>query len=115
MKKLEKFKNIPKPIKPAKVPVKTRFVLTNVDPETENEDIEYHILSNFDDVDEVYIRKNDQKRDTNYVSFVIIINSEYELNIRAFEQHRWGGHMRCFFAPHPKWVFLNDIKKALWK
>ena len=102
MKKLEKFKNIPKPIKPAKVPVKTRFVLTNVDPETENEDIEYHILSNFDDVDEVYIRKNDQKRDTNYVSFVIIINSEYELNIRAFEQHRWGGHMRCFFAPHPK-------------
>ena len=64
------------------------------------ETVECYILENFD-VDEVYVRKNPMKYD-NYSSFIFIINSEEELDIREFEEHSWPGLLKCFFAPKGK-------------
>ena len=80
--------------------ISTRFLLTKAKPSMSEEAVERYILKNFD-VDFVYVRKNQMKFD-NYSSFIFIINSDEELNIRDFENHDWPGLLKCFFAPNSK-------------
>ena len=98
MKRLEKLKqNNVEDLESMKRKIATRFLLTKAKPSLSKEAVECYILENFD-VDEVYVRKNPMKYD-NYSSFIFIVNSEEELDIRGFENHSWPGLLKCFFAP----------------
>ena len=54
----------------------TRFVLTKVAPELTADDVEYYILENFEEINDVFVRKNPMKNHMNYATFVFIINSQ---------------------------------------
>ena len=98
MKRLEKLKQKnTEELESMKRKIATRFLLTKAKPSLSEDAVEKYILENFD-VDEVYVRKNHMKF-SNYSSFIFIINSDEELNIREFEEHQWPGLLRCFFAP----------------
>ena len=101
MKRLEKLekKNVEE-LESMKRQISTRFLLTKAKPSMSEEAVEQYILKNFD-VDFVYVRKNPMKFE-NYSSFIFIINSDEELNIRDFEHHAWPGLLKCFFAPNSK-------------
>ena len=103
MKKLEKLNNKSnlRDLRSAKEPIKYRFVLTIVPVEFAEEDIEQYLLSEFDEIVDVYIRKNEMKKHSDYASFVVFINCEEKLDVRAMEEHEWPGKIRCFFAPNP--------------
>ena len=64
--------------------------------------VEKYFRNNFQ-VGQVYIRRNPDKHD-NYSRFIIIINSDEELNIREFEWHKWPGKIRCYFAPKDRYA-----------
>ena len=103
IKKLEKLNNKSnlRDLRSAKEPIKYRFVLTIVPVEFSEEDIEQYLLSEFDEIVDVYIRKNEMKRHSDYASFVVFVNCEEKLDVRAMEEHEWPGKIRCFFAPNP--------------
>ena len=102
MKKIEELKNNVnnRGLKPAKTKVKTRFVLTKLDPESTREQVQLELLDFFEDFEEVYVRKVPMQRHSRYSTFVFIVTSENELNIRAIENADWPGEVRCFFAPN---------------
>ena len=79
----------------------TRFVLTKVDPDLTVEDIEYYILNNFDEIADVYVRKNPMSHDK-YATFIFIIHSENEIDIERVEDHHWPGCVRCFFSQNER-------------
>ena len=80
--------------------IATRFLLTRAKPNMTIEAVELYILENFD-VDEVYVRKNPMKY-KNHSSFIFITNSDEELDVDDFEDHRWPGEIQCFFAPNER-------------
>ena len=63
------------------------------------EQVEFYLLDNFDQIEDVYIRKNEMKRHNNYTTFIFIVNSDEEIDIRMLENHNWPGGVKCFFAP----------------
>ena len=78
----------------------TRFVLTKVNPELTPEDVECYILENFDEINDVYVRKKPMKNHTNYATFVFIINSQEEIDCYGLETHDWPDGVRCFLSPN---------------
>ena len=70
LKKGGKIKQIEssKPLKSA------RFVLTKVGPYISAEDVEVYLLENFDELESVFVRKNDMTH-SKYASFVFFIKS----------------------------------------
>ena len=87
-------------IRPAKLKIKTRFVLTKVQSDTTEEEIELELLDWFGDFEEVYVRKNPLKKHNEYATFIVIVTSEKKLNIKMIENFEWPGEVRCFFAPN---------------
>ena len=85
--------------------ISTRFFLTRCDPEMQEENVKKYVRDNFHNASEVYVRKLTMNHG-DYSSFIFIINTNVELNIDDFEQHKWPGVIRCFFAPRDKhWKF----------
>ena len=102
MKRLKELENNEnnKGLKSAKAKVKTRFVLTLCDPETTEEDIELELLKWFEEFEHVFVRKNEMKKHNSYATFVFIVTSENELDIKMIEDSDWLRDVRCFFAPN---------------
>ena len=101
LKRLEKLKqNNVEELASMKRKIATRFLLTRAKPNMTIEAVELYILENFD-VDEVYVRKNPMKYN-NHSSFIFITNSDEELDVDDFEDHRWPGEIQCFFAPNER-------------
>lgn len=102
MKRLEKLRNNEnnRGIQPAKPKVKTRFILTKLEPESTEEEVELDLLDFFEDFEEVYVRKAEMKKHSRYSTSVFIVTSENELDIQAIENAQWPGQIRCFFAPN---------------
>ena len=101
LKRLEKLKqNNVEELASMKRKIATRFLLTRAKPNMTIEAVELYILENFD-VDEVYVRKNPMKY-KNHSSFIFITNSDEELDVDDFEDHRWPGEIQCFFAPNER-------------
>ena len=80
--------------------IATRFLLTKAHPRMTIGSVEKHLRQHFQ-VGEVYIRQNPINH-TYYSSFIMIINSDEELNLEEFEQHKWPGEIRCYFAPRDR-------------
>ena len=72
MKRLEKLRNNEnnRGIQPAKSKVKTRFILTKLDPESTEEGVELELLDFFEEFEEVYVRKTNEKTFSLCVIFV---------------------------------------------
>ena len=101
MKRLEKLKKSKtRDLASMKEIVATRFVLTKVMPEMAEEDVERYLLENFDEIKEVYIRKNDMRKHNYYSTFVFIVNSQEEIEIDEIVNHNWPGKVMCFFTPN---------------
>ena len=80
--------------------ISTRFLLTKAHHRMTVANVEKHLRNNFV-VGDVHIRQNPRNHDF-YSSFIIIINSDEELDIRNFEEHDWPGDIRCYFAPRDR-------------
>ena len=82
MKRLEKLKNQCKnpELLSANKTISTRFVLTKCKPEQEPDKLEFYLLENFEEINEVHVRKNHMSHG-HYSTFVFIAYSENELNI----------------------------------
>ena len=80
--------------------IATRFLLTKAHPRMTIGSVEKHLRQHFQ-VGEVYIRQNSINH-TFYSSFIMIINSDEELNLEEFVQHKWPGEIRCYFAPRDR-------------
>ena len=80
--------------------ISTRFLLTKCHPTMTIGSVEKHIRKHFD-IGDIYIRRNPDRHD-NYSSFILIISSEEELDIKKFEHHNWPGLIRCFFSPRDR-------------
>ena len=100
MEKLKKRTN-QKELGSAKKSISTRFVLTRVEPEQTVEDVEFYLLENFEEINDVYVRKNPMTHDK-YATFVFIISSENEIDVRMIEDHDWPGRVKCFFSPNER-------------
>ena len=102
MKRLEKLRQNEnnRGNQPAKSKFKTRFILTKLNPESTEEDVELELLDFFEEFEEVYVRKTQMKKHSRYASFVFIVTSENELDVQAIENANWPGQVRCFFAPN---------------
>ena len=103
VKRLEKLKERTnqKELGSAKNSISTRFVLTRVEPEQTVEDVEFYLLENFEEINDVYVRKNPMTHDK-YATFVFIISSENEIDVRMIEDHDWPGRVKCFFSPNER-------------
>ena len=80
--------------------IKTRFVLTKVHPDTEEEDVETDLLNWFEDFEEVYVRKSPMNNHAHYATFVFIATSENQIDPEMVENANWPEGVRCFFAPN---------------
>ena len=80
--------------------IATRFLLSKCHPRMTIGSVEKHLREHFD-IDDVYVRRNPDRHDW-YSSFIFILNSDEELDIREFERHKWPGEIRCFFAPRDR-------------
>ena len=103
VKRLEKLKERTnqKELGSAKNSISTRFVLTSVEPEQTVEDVEFYLLENFEEINYGYVRKNPMTHDQ-YATFIFIINSENEIDVRMIEDHAWPGRVKCFFSPNER-------------
>ena len=54
------------------------------------------------DIFSLYVRKNKMEKDKNYSTFVFIVSSDEELDIRAVVDHDWIGQICCFFSPNDR-------------
>ena len=85
----------------AKNLISTRFVLTRVEPDLTVEDVEHYLLDNFEEISDVYVRKNPMSHER-YATFIFIINSDHEIDVERIEDHNWPSRMKCFFSPADK-------------
>ena len=100
-KRLEKLKRQkPNKLEAMKKMIATRFVLTKVSPHMTPEDIEYYLLENFEEIKDVYVRKNAMVKHNHYCTFVFIVNSHEELDIDHIVDWDWPENIICFFAPN---------------
>ena len=101
LKRMEKLRNrsVRKDLESAKRPVGTRFVLTNVRPDLTEEDVEEHLFKYFNWLHNVYVRRCQLKHDK-FASFILIIYDDDEIDPAIFEEFKWPGRIKCFFAPN---------------
>ena len=100
-KRLERLKrNNPNKLEAMEKIIATRFVLTKVSPHMTPEDIEYYLLENFEEIKDVYVRKNQMVKHNHYCTFVFIVNSHEELDIDYILNWDWPENITCFFAPN---------------
>ena len=85
----------------AKKQISTRFVLTKVEPDQTKEDVEEYLLENFEEIEDVYVRKNQMSHDK-YATFIFIVHSDNEIDIRMIENLDWPGMVKCFFSPNER-------------
>ena len=75
------------------------------DPEMEEENVTKYVSDNFPGTGEIYARKLQMSHDE-YSSFIFFTKTSNEVNIADFQQHKWPGVIKCFFAPRDrKWRF----------
>ena len=102
IKRLEKLKkkSSGKGLTSMKEKIATRFVLTKVDVNEQEDYVEEYLLENFDEINEVHVRKNEMRRHNHYASFVFIVYSEEEIDIDMILNHDWPGKILCFHSPN---------------
>ena len=103
MKRLQKLqeRSNKKELDSAKNLISTRFVLTKVEPDQTVEDVELYLLKIFEEISDVYVRKNPMAHDK-YATFIFIIHSENEIDVEMIEDHNWPGSVKCFFSPNER-------------
>ena len=82
--------------------VSTRFYLTKCDPDMEEESVKKYIYKYFPYVSDAYVRKLPMKHDY-YSSFIFFTNTNEEVDLENFRQHRWPGVIKFFFAPRDRY------------
>ena len=103
MKRMEKLRERTnrRELESAKSSISTRFILTKVDIDLTEEDVESYLLENFEEISDVYVRKNQMTHDK-YATFVFIIYTENEIDAKMIEDHDWPGRIKCFFSPNDR-------------
>ena len=81
--------------------VSTRFFLTMCQTDMNEQNVKKYIKDNFPNVLDVFARKLLMNH-TDYSSFIFFTNTNEEVDIEEFQQHKWPGVIKCFFAPRDK-------------
>ena len=71
------------------------------DPNMQEINVKKYIKDKFPNVSYVFVWKLIMNH-ADYSSFIFFTNTSEEVNMEEFQQHKWPGVIKCFFAPRDR-------------